>query len=79
MESNIYELSVHFLNDDSGRWDNQSIAFSTSIDTLKQKAADSNIKLWDEQWVTKEDSSIELIIGDVYYNDSYIIKQITLI
>lgn len=79
MNSNIYELSIHFINDDSGRWDRQHIAFSKSVDKLKQKAVDSNKRIFDEQWVTKLDGAIELNTGDDYYKDSYIIKQITLI
>lgn len=78
MNSNIYKLSIQFINDDSGRWDSQSIAFSKSIDTLKQKAVEDK-RIFDQQWVTKPDGSIELNTGDDYYNDSYIIKQITLI
>ena len=78
MNSNIYELSVQFINDDSGRWENQSIAFSKSIDTLRQKAVEDK-RIFDQQWVTKPNGSIELNIGDDYYKDSYIIKQITLI
>lgn len=78
MNSNIYELSVQFINDDSGRWDNQSIAFSKSIDTLKQKAVEDK-RIFDQQWVTKPNGSIKLSTGDDYYDDSYTIKQITLI
>lgn len=78
MNSNIYELSVQFINDDSGRWDSQLIAFSKSIDTLKQKAVEDK-RIFNQQWVTKPNGSIELSTGDDYYEDSYIIKQITLI
>lgn len=79
MEPTIYGLTVHFINDDSGRWDSQHIAFSASIDTLKQKAIDSNKNIFDEQWTTEKDESIRLETGDDYYKDFYIIKQITLI
>ena len=74
----IYQLSVVFVNDDTGRLDRISIAYSKSIDMLKQKAIDTNKNIYDKQWIQKEDF-IELKIGDDYYKDSYIIKQITLI
>ena len=74
----IYQLSVVFVNDDTGRLDRISIACSKSIDMLKQKAIDTNKNIYDKQWIQKEDF-IELKIGDDYYKDSYIIKQITLI
>ena len=71
----IYELSISFMNDDSGRWDNKSIAYSKSIDKLKQKAIDSNQNIYDQQWIQYKDY-IELSIGN---DDYYIIKQIELI
>lgn len=74
----IYQLSVVFVNDDTGRLDRISIAYSKSIDMLKQKAIDTNKNIYDQQWIQEEDF-IELKIGDDYYKDSYIIKQITLI
>lgn len=74
----IYELSVVFINDDSGKWDTIHLAFSKSIDKLKQKAIDTNKNIYDQQWIQKE-NFIELNLGDDYYKDSYIIKQITLI
>ena len=77
-EDVIYELSIVFVNDDTGRWDRISIAYSKSIDKLKQKAIDTNKNIYDQQWVQKEDF-IELNLNDDYYNDSYIIKQINLI
>ena len=77
-EDVIYELSIVFVNDDTGRWDRNHLAYSKSIDKLKQKAIDSNKNIYDQQWVQKEDF-IELNLNDDYYNDSYIIKQINLI
>ena len=74
----IYELSISFINDDTGRWDNKSIAYSKSIDKLKQKAIDADKNIYDQQWI-KKDGFIELSIGDYDFSDSYIIKQITLI
>ena len=74
----IYELSYHFINDDSGKCDKASLAYSKSIDKLKQKAIDTNKNIYDQQWVQK-DGLIELNLNDECYSDSYIIKQINLI
>ena len=74
----IYELSYHFINDDSGRLDSKSIAYGKSIDKLKQKAIDSNKNIYDQQWIKCKDY-IELSIDNHEYSDSYIIKQIELI
>lgn len=74
----IYELSYHFINDDSGKWDTINLAHSKSIDKLKQKAIDTNKNIYDQQWIQK-DGFIELNLNDECYSDSYIIKQINLI
>lgn len=78
-EDVIYELSYHFINEDSGgKWDTVNLAYSKSIDKLKQKAIDTNKNIYDQQWIQK-DGLIELNINDECYSDSYIIKQIELI
>ena len=77
-EDVIYELSYHFINDDSGKWDTVHLAHSKSIDKLKQKAIDTNKNVYDQQWIQK-DGLIELNLKDEYISDSYIIKQIELI
>ena len=76
----IYELSLsyHFINNYSAKWDNKYIAYSKSIDKLKQKAIDTNKNIYNQQWVQK-DGFIELNLNDECYSDSYIIKQINLI
>ena len=74
----IYELSISFMNDDSGRWDTKSIAYSKSIDKLKHKAVNSNNNIYDQQWIKCKDY-IELRIDNHEYSDSYIIKQIEII
>ena len=74
----IYELSYHFINDDSGKCDKASLAYSKSIDKLKQKAIDTNKNIYDQQWIQK-DELIELNLNDYHFSDSYIIKQIELI
>ena len=77
-EDVIYELYINFMNDYSGQWDNKTIAYSKSIDKLKHKAVNSNNNIYDQQWIQK-DGSIELVISDDKYSDSYIIKQIEII
>ena len=77
-EDVIYELSYNFINDDSCKWDTVSLAYSKSIDKLKQKAIDTNKNIYDQQWVQK-DGLIELNLNDYHFSDSYIIKQIELI
>lgn len=78
-EDVIYELSYHFINEDSGgKWDTINLAHSKSIDKLKQKAVDINKNIYDQQWVQK-DGLIELNLNDECYSDLYIIKQINLI
>ena len=77
-EDVIYELSFHFMNDHSGKWDTINLAYSKSIDKLKQKAIDTNKNIYDQQWIQK-DELIELNLNDYHFSDSYIIKQIELI
>ena len=77
-EDAIYELSYHYICMDTCRQVSTTIAFSKSIDRLKQKAIDSNKDIFDEQWIEIEDS-FQLDIGTGHYKDSYIIKQIKLI
>ena len=78
-EDVIYELSYHFINENSGgKWDTVNLAHSKSIDKLKQKAIDIDKNIYDQQWIQK-DGLIELNLNDYHFSDSYIIKQINLI
>lgn len=77
-EDAIYELSYHYICMDTCRPASTTIAFSKSIDRLKEKAIDSNKNIFDEQWIDNQDS-FQLDIGTGCYKDSYIIKQIKLI
>lgn len=77
-EDVVYELSYNYICMDTCRPDSTTIAFSKSIDRLKEKAVDSNKKIFDEQWIEIEDS-FQLDIGTGLFQDSYIIKQIKLI
>ena len=74
----IYELSYHFINDDNGKWDTVHLAYSKSIDKLKKKAIDTNKNIYDKQWINIHDS-LQLDIEKEAYEESYIIKPITLI
>ena len=74
----IYELSYHFMDEDTGRMDRISIAYSKSIDKLKQKAIDTNSKIYDQQWINIHDS-LQLDIGEESYKESYTIIPINLI
>ena len=77
-EDVIYELSYHFINEDSGKWDTINLAHSKSIDKLKQKAIDIDKNIYDQQWINIHDS-LQLDIEKEAYEESYIIKPITLI
>lgn len=77
-EDAIYELSYHYICMDTCRPASTTIAFSKSIDRLKEKAIDSNKNIFDEQWIENKDS-IQLDIGTGLFQDSYIITQIKLI
>lgn len=73
----IYELSYHFIDEDTGRLDRISIAYSKSIDKLKQKAIE-NKNIYTEQWI-KIHNSLQLDIGEEVYKESYTIVPINLI
>lgn len=77
-EDTVYELSYNYICMDTCRPASTTIAFSKSIDRLKEKAVDSNKKIYDEQWIENKDS-IQLDIGTGLFQDSYIITQIKLI
>ena len=73
----IYELSYHFIDEDTGRMDRISIAYSKSIDKLKQKAIE-NKNIYTEQWI-KIHNSLQLDVGEEVYKESYTIVPINLI
>lgn len=74
MNEPIYELTNHFRNDDSGRWDSRNIAFSNSVDTLKAKACEDK-RIFDQLWLSKS-NSVELKVEN---EEFYIITKIELI
>ena len=73
----IYELSYHFIDEDTSRLSRISIAFSKSIDNLKKKAIE-NKNIYDEQWINIH-NSLQLDIGEELYKESYTIVPINLI
>lgn len=66
------------MDEDTGRMDRISIAYSKSIDKIKQKAIDTNSKIYDQQWINIHDS-LQLDIGEESYKESYTIIPINLI
>ena len=73
----IYELSYRFIDEDTERMDRISIAYSKSIDKLKQKAIE-NKNIYTEQWI-RIHNSIQLDVGEEVYKESYTIVPINLI
>lgn len=56
----------------------ETVAFSTSIDTLKSKATDINRNIWDEMWVYDKEELL-LTIGKDLSTEIYSISAIKLI
>ena len=74
----IYSLTYTYVNTDSCDTVTETVAFSTSIDTLKSKATDINKNIWDEMWITDKDSLL-LTIGKDLSTEIYCISTIKLI
>ena len=74
----IYSLTYTYVNTDSCDVVTETVAFSTSIDTLKSKATDINKNIWDEMWVYSKESLL-LTIGKNLSTEIYTITQIKLI
>ena len=70
----IYQLTIDYIDEDSGRWQTRTLAFSKSIETLQAKAVERK-DIWDQQW-QYNNGAIELTIND---EEKYIITPITLI
>lgn len=69
-----FQLTHHYIDMDSCRWQTQTLAFSKSIETLKAKAVERK-DIWDQQW-QYNNGAFELTIND---EEKYIITPITLI
>lgn len=74
----IYSLTYTYINIDSCDVVTETVAFSTSVDTLKSKTTDINKNIWDEMWVNDKDSLL-LTIGEDLSTEIYSISHITLI
>lgn len=70
----IRELTYHYIDMDSCKWQTQTLAFSKSIETLQAKAVERK-DIWDQQW-QYNNGTFELTIND---EEKYIIAPITLI
>lgn len=74
----IYSLTYTYIDIDSCDVVTETVAFSTSVDTLKSKTTDINKNIWDEMWVNDKDSLL-LTIGEDLSTEIYSISHITLI
>lgn len=70
----VQELTHHYIDMDSYRWQAQTLAFSKSVETLQAKAVERK-DIWDQQW-QYNNGAFELTIND---EEKYIITPITLI
>ena len=70
----IRELTHHYIDMDSCKWQTQTLAFSKSVETLQAKAVEHK-DIWDQQW-QYNNGAFELTIND---EEKYIIAPITLI
>lgn len=78
MTNTIYQLVVHYLDDDSGRWASKHIAHSLSIDTLKAKTVERK-DIFDEVWILNEQQNWQLQVGSDYESEWFIISPIILL
>ena len=74
----IYGLTYTYVNMSSCDVVTETVAFSTSIDTLKSKATDINRNIWDEMWVYDKEELL-LTIGKDLSTEIYSISAIKLI
>lgn len=69
-----YQLTIDYIDEDSGRWQTRTLAFSKSIETLQAKAVERK-DIWDQRW-KYNNGAFELTIND---EEMYSITPITLI
>lgn len=70
----IYQLTIDYIDEDSGRWQTQTLAFSKSVETLKAKAVERK-DIWDQRWKCDNDTFYLVVNTEEMYN----ITPITLI
>lgn len=75
----VYQLVVHYIDDDSGRWNSKHLGHSLSIEKLKEKVETDRPELWDELWYINEQEDWQLNTGKAYEEESFIISKIELI
>ena len=70
----VQELTHHYIDVDSCRWQTQTLAFSKSIETLQAKAVERK-DIWDQRWKYDDDTFYLVVNTEEMYN----ITPITLI
>lgn len=72
----IYQLTIDYIDEDSGRWQTRTLAFSKSVETLKAKAVERK-DIWDQRWKYDDDDGTFYLV--VNTEEMYNITPITLI
>ena len=70
----IYQLTVDYIDEDLGRWQTRTLAFSKSVETLQAKAVERK-DIWDQRW-KYDDNTFYLVVNT---EEMYNITPITLI
>ena len=70
----IYQLTIDYIDEDLGRWQTRTLAFSKSIETLQAKAVERK-DIWDQRWKYDNDTFYLVVNTEKMYN----ITPITLI
>ena len=71
----IYQLTIDYIDEDSGRWQTRTLAFSKSIETLQAKAVERK-DIRDQRWKYDDDDTFYLVVNT---EEMYNITPITLI
>lgn len=71
----IYQLTIDYIDEDLGRWQTRTLAFSKSIETLQAKAVERK-DIWDQRWKYDDDDTFYLVVNT---EEMYNITPITLI
>lgn len=71
----IYQLTIDYIDEDSGRWQTRTLAFSKSIETLQAKAVERK-DIRDQRWKYDDDDTVYLVVNT---EEMYSITPITLI
>lgn len=71
----IYQLTIDYIDEDSGRWQTRTLAFSKSVETLQAKAVEHK-DIQDQRWKYDDDDTFYLVVNT---EEMYSITPITLI